>query len=193
MFQKYCLVTFLLLIKIAQSIKSSDFCNRVDKDCKGFYDSQEIYHIKCDYAKCQGIYKYSCGDGRCALDKSVCEKFQVWSSSLNSVISSRRVTDQIKNCSSLPFKLHLENVCINGANCFQKKLIHVRTGGVKLFNKIDCPCPISHGYHCGHKICTKSKKTCENFLSSHNKRKIPKSLKSCGNSNIILRKIYSLF
>ena len=60
---------FLLYLKLSIGIKSADFRNIIDKECKGSHSLFYSYKVICQPVDCAGKYKFPCGKQRCSIDK----------------------------------------------------------------------------------------------------------------------------
>jgi len=67
MFNKNFLLLILLLLKTILSLKPTDLCNKIQEECKGSYDHNQKYQVKCERFKCQGKYNFQCDFNKCAL------------------------------------------------------------------------------------------------------------------------------
>ena len=75
MFNKNTLILLLLTFNLAKSLKSIDLCILKQKECKGFYNEQENYEIKCDLIKCYGKLNYRCGSNICSKSIIECNEY----------------------------------------------------------------------------------------------------------------------
>ena len=57
------------------SLKENDFCHLNQHECKGFYDEEQKYEIKCKPIKCHGKYSHDCGSNICSNHKLKCEVY----------------------------------------------------------------------------------------------------------------------
>ena len=80
---------FIILIILAIATKSSvsfkpdDFCNLVQTESIGFYDSLNNYHTKHVKVNCHGKYSHKCDKDKCATNKQGCSDYQNYVLSLN--------------------------------------------------------------------------------------------------------------
>ena len=63
--------SFFLTINSTICLKSTDLCTLKQKECKGFYDEQENYHIECNLVKCHGSFNGSFRPGPSILSSSL--------------------------------------------------------------------------------------------------------------------------
>lgn len=91
----------------------------------------------------------------------------------------------------------LDEICVNGQNCYlkqpfsMKKINLHKFGQISLLQSIDCPCIGDYKYECGvdGEYCTSDQNACDGLLyliKTNNKKSIDK-LKSCNNSNLTIK------
>ncbi len=66
MFNKKSFIILCLTLHLTIGLKSSDFCSLKQQECKGFYDKQQNYEIKCNPIKCHGKFNYDCESNTCS-------------------------------------------------------------------------------------------------------------------------------
>ena len=65
------LFLFFSLIHLSVGLKPTDLCI-IRQECKGFYDNQHKYQIKCESIKCHGTFNNDCGFNICSRSKNKC-------------------------------------------------------------------------------------------------------------------------
>ena len=99
----------------------------------------------------------------------------------------------VKKCSEVIKKPSVNDICLNnGVQCLQQQIIPMRSGKITLMRRIACPCPtLEFNYECSKMYCTLDKFACDQLLVSMPKLK--NKVKSCNNSRIITKKVFSIF
>ena len=78
----------------------------------------------------------------------------------------------------------VKDFCINGKDCFHKKITPMRSRtNHKSLKKIDCPCIKNHAFICGKSHCAANGLACFNFFARNSSVTI---FNGCGNDNIII-------
>ena len=152
MSKKCIIIGIILLIKTILSLKSTDLCHNVEQECKGNYDSNQNYQIKCQNVKCFGKNGHQCGVTKCAVNKKQCDDYTNFTYSLSlqklkislgkySIQNQEQIkahekektkliiiNQKIANCPSSPYKFNTSDFCINGVFCTKIDVIPMRSG-----------------------------------------------------------------
>ncbi len=210
MFNKNFLLLILLLIKTILSLKPTDLCNNIQEECKGSYDHNQKYQVKCERFKCQGKYNFQCDFNKCAMSKKNCDDYTRFAYYLRlqnefiSQMSQYKYYSSIENqsfykkqgqklilfnqhigiCPVIQYKWKPSDVCINGLKCFEKIKI-LKGFGYNYYKKpADCKCPSSHSFQCGKIsskfICSVNQGACETIKGL----KTLFGIQNCRNHNI---------
>lgn len=189
----------------------------LEKECTGIYDSKQKYQVTCSPEKCSltSTFNYTCGVGRCAVNKTICDEYlnmEIFTNSLIFKISLRPgmssnnvksvtnklvnnfhlVKSQVRTCPKIKHTWRADDACINGKTCFKKKRLNTKFTDLKLLSRYtlintECPCKRNqHRYKCGD-FCTTNKRVCIAMTLKKIQRSKATSLgmKSCGNSFIL--------
>lgn len=211
------LLALMVMIQQSLSLKSTDVCRLLQKECTGYYDSNRKYKIKCDTIECHGKYRFKCGRDKCTLGETECYSLQKWAldAKRNQLIynifpmpsnsqkksgytelSKFQVFNQsIKNCSHIAYQFKTSDICVSGTNCFEKSRLFMGQKNNDLTRKVDCKCTNKHNYRCGGGdglFCATNNTACEYYLRLKISKKLPQ-LKKCGNDNVIIFRKFSLF
>jgi hypothetical protein len=183
------------------SLRSDDFCYRKEMTCEGKYD-RNIYTTICKPINCSHHnLGYACNSEYCSVDRSACEEFENINfayriSSKNKPFSRKKLIklkkfhQNIKVCPKTYFILDSNEICMNENDCFLEQIVRMRSGNVKLINRIECPCMNKTGYKCGKFHCSVNNHVCDAFESGAFNSSY---IRSCANGNTIFEKISSLF
>jgi hypothetical protein len=202
MFNKKNLILYLLTLYSVTSLKSTDFCNlNKQQECKGFYDKQHNYHIKCELIKCNQLLKNDCGFNICSRNKNKCFKYFYFHSKLALTIPAidallalkdfekqkqfHLFNKQIPDCENKIYKFESKDFCSNEGNCFMSNNFKSFGSNHKITYKFDCKCPSKQSFKCG-KHCATNSIACDYFKSN----KIKKKISDCGNKNITFNRYY---
>jgi len=208
----------LLQVILVHGLKSINFCNLIQKECLGSYDSSLNYTVTCNYMKCKSPYGFNCGKNRCAKNQDACFEFLNIEKYLNSFTyrdtfdsyfgnKMRLLKEQdifkfdsfkkkFRNCPKHDYEWKDTDICINGKSCYSKKELPNKNSFFSLFvykkftlNQIDCPCIGLNTYRCGKDHCAMNQISCDYF-----KKNIlsDNSLQLCGNDLIIYEKSFRL-
>ena len=129
----------LNLVSSILGLKSSDLCYIEEKECRGEYDPDLNYQIKCEPINCHGEYSYECGD-KCARYKTTCSNYQDFLFSnqrfrgdlfsifnflnINGKESGKikiKTFDQnIPTCPEKQYEFKLNHICLSGTHCYEK-------------------------------------------------------------------------
>ena len=82
MFNNKILIILLLKLHLTISLKSTHLCMIKQQACKGFYDENKNYEIKCEPIKCHGAFNFTCGLNICSNKKSECDEINKFGSYL---------------------------------------------------------------------------------------------------------------
>ena len=189
--------TFVILFGIfiqhqVLGIRPSQFCNLVDKECVGNYNSRYNYQIICDYVKCPTALPYRCGSYKCSVGKKECDEYMKMNRYSNSVIFKTSIMSQkaidtinsfdqdfvkfkkkIKNCPHQAYDWKVNDVCAADANCYEKEEIHGKYNFImKMFSnnkyilkRVNCPCSTGYSFKCGKMYCAINKRACDRMPS----------------------------
>ncbi len=185
---------FLLALNLAATLKPNDFCKLKQQECKGFYDKQHNYHIKCELIKCNGAFTNDCGFNICSKNKNKCTDYFYFYSKLALTVPAIDVwfvwfekqkkiqlfNKHVPVCKNKIHKFESKDFCSNEGNCFMINNYLNSLGLIrKITNKIDCKCPSKQSFKCG-KYCAANSIACDFFRSNKLKNKII----DCDNQNI---------
>jgi len=176
------------------SSSSSQYCVVSEKRCENKFDSTtQKYKMICDELKCNGTsLSYQCSIDHCALNKSYCDEKETQENSneINDLKKMFKMSIRvIKKCSNISTKWHVNDVCINGKECFIKKVVPMRSRtNKKITKKIVCTCTGKHSYQCTNDFCTLNSHTCIHFsLKTYSLNEAYNmNIKDCGNNKITL-------
>lgn len=214
MLRKYFII--VVLIGSVMSLRSSDLCNIVQKECYGHRDSQNNYEIKCVNIKCSVTHSFKCGQDKCSINQKECESYQHFTLVLNSYryksdmdkyamfspnlklkISTEKnklslFHENILNCPLKNYSLKLEDICLNGKSCYEKRVIFKGFGFNYSMRRIICTCSGVYNYQCGNDHCTIHKSACDKLKIQLIQHPIM-GLKECGNNDTSIHRKSSLF
>jgi hypothetical protein len=196
------ILLFLLKLNLTTGLKSTDFCNpKEKKECKGYYDRNKTYQIKCDTIKCHGTFSYDCGSEICSKNEIDCDEYKnvdaytklvsLMENLRHAPKKSKKINEielfkkKIKNCQLKPYNFKKNDFCLNGQNCFEIKKelkgfgFNYRSLITKL--KIDCRCPKRQSFKCGD-YCSIDSIACDYFKSINESNF--RNIKYCVNYNI---------
>jgi hypothetical protein len=202
MLNKKSKILIFLTLHLAIGLKSIDFCTSKQQECKGIYDKNQNYHIKCEPIKCHEPFSYKCGFKICTSNKTKCEEYTKIKIQMKIVLKSHSVSlineehylegrkkldllkKNIPNCQNKVYKPN--DFCLNGGNCIEIRIIPKVFGYFhKKRKQIDCKCPASKSFKCG-KYCTTDSIACDYY----NSNEINASIKDCGNHNITIQRSF---
>lgn len=174
------------------SVYSSGLCLNRQTECKGSYDSNYNYRIGCSLVECSGNYGFKCGNEYCSSDQSFCFYYQNYKLVIDSNRKEKKsryhkkLISSIHKCPPRKYEFKLDDVCLNGAGCTEKKLVQLRFNKMVLHKEIECPCMDTYNYHCNLGFCTINKEACDQFnqlrlLDSSITQVL--DIKPCGNGN----------
>ena len=195
------IITLIFLLKIQNSIvfclKSNDLCIPKQQECKGFYDEQNNYSIKC--TSCVNKLSHECESENkyCTKNKTHCNEYKRFYGYLKISIDLIQIdpsfNDRFKKekkklqsfnkmihaCERKIYKFNSNDFCLNGENCIEIRKVIKGFGfnyrSHKVSKQIDCKCPAKKSFKCG-KYCTTHSIACDYFTKSN--------IKHCGNHNI---------
>jgi hypothetical protein len=173
----------------------------VEKECRGDYDSNYNYHIKCEPISCHGKYLYNCGD-KCSLDETICSNYESFRlanqrnrGDLLSIFNSyhkngkelgkiklKNFNQNISTCPKLEYEFKLDHICLSGTNCYEKIKPYRGFKNEYIYRKTKCYCQGIYNYECNSSYCSINKQSCDYFMNiSSNGLIIKQSLNKCGN------------
>lgn len=154
----------LALILLTNVIQCLEVCKLVQESkCKGTKE--------CPKLKCDGIYKYSCGEAYCSVNHLECDHLMYIKLTMSSylglkmhMIQSKKYQAEIssiKNCNLKP-KTMIDpvDICMKKIDCNSK---------VSISQTQDCSCKGKFDFSCGKKYCATSKKKCVKFMKTEKK------------------------
>ena len=178
-FNKIILILFLITLNLIFCMKSKDFCGLNQKE-----------------DECQGLFNYKCGSDMCAKNITDCTELLKMNSYLilllkNKIIHTKQIdkfkleSEKIqtfyKNIKKCDIKFKSNDICLNGANCVEKRLSNTKKFGYKyVIYEVGCKCPTNHNYICGQ-YCFTDLETCNYYKSIEKISKNFKKIKKCGN------------
>ena len=179
----------LITIEITISLKQNEICKNSQQECRGKYNSMNLYHTECEPVKCHGSHNYKCNNIYCTTNAKSCNDFYNLNRPRTSMLklpqranSHSLYTNQIKDCKQKEYKLNHKDVCLTGNNCilYEKSTSKNAVFDLKsLIRKIPCPCKGKHNYHCGTNYCTVNGSVCDHLI----KKKSVSNLQKCLNDN----------
>lgn len=193
----FCFIIVVASSFRANAFKSSDICIITEEVCKGHYDKYENYETKCEREKCSGKIDFQCGIDHCSSSPETCEKLRnlqlVFKSLVKSRINENKLHSikvflkSIRKCPSEAYEWDINDICLNGKNCYSKQVLPLRYEKVRLIKKIDCLCEKKHSYKCEKDYCAANKKACDTFAASYLNNSTFR-INACGND----RRVYKL-
>ncbi len=137
MLNKKSLIILFLLFNLTVSIKTNNFCFNKQKQCKGYYNREQNYQIKCELIKCHGTFKYDCGSSNvCSNNMTECSEYIkmnsfydvlntirtvdpiIFNKNLNQINKIKYFNKNIKVCkNAIVQKFNPNDFCVNGQNC----------------------------------------------------------------------------
>lgn len=197
-------IVFLKLIIPDFCLKPSDFCMISEKKCKSLHDLiTNEYKLHCEEVKCQGKLNYQCDMDHCTISKEICDEFLKLKTTRNTLLiedferPNRRYQMYIRvvrKCTPQLLGEHendwnSSDVCINGEECFYRKIIPMRSRtSVKVMKRVECPCIGNYSYFCGKDFCSLNRHACEGlnvrFFTKTKAQEL--GIKQCENSKIIV-------
>ena len=193
---KKVLILLFLIFNLTFALKSSNFCVPKQQECKGYYDDNQNYKIKCNTIKCNGLYQTKCGLNMCSQNRNDCKEFKRLNTYIkikqqlkptkikekNNTMNSFR--KHIKDCKYKIYKFELKDFCLNSNDC--KTFLGHR---YKMVKQVDCKCPNEKNYICG-KYCTTDSIACNYFQLLNETKYNFLNIKNCGNQNSVYMKPY---
>jgi hypothetical protein len=191
MFNKNTLILLLLTFNLAKSLKSIDLCILKQKECKGFYNEQENYDIKCDLIKCYGKLNYRCGSNICSKSIIECNEYNKMTL-YNKIILESKTNDTFMAMKylkdKLTFKLFIKHIqiCKNKIYEFQSNDFCLREKECKKVNitqqqqqQTDCKCPTNQSFMCADKYCATDSLACDYFKLNENNKYFTNNIIDC--------------
>ena len=198
-------IILFVSLHLTISLKSNDFCIPIQKVCRGYYDINQTYQIKCNLIDCYGSYSIKCSNlNICSNIKSNCNEYINKLSNYEKIINliifkipkyakilkerynkNKNKNKNLKNCQFKPYNFKKNDFCLNGLNCFEIKKelkgfgFNYRSFITKL--KIDCRCPKRQSFRCGN-YCSIDSIACDHYKSMNEFNFV--NFKYCVNYNI---------
>ena len=199
---------FLHFLHSLFSLQSSDLCNRVQKECRGQYDLNLNYQIKCESISCHGRYSYECND-KCATDETTCYNYETFRISnqrnradIFSILNSFHTNgyksgkDKLKNfeqnilsCPERSYEFKLNHICLKGKDCYEKIKQFRNFKSHYIYRKVKCLCSSIYNYECHDLYCSTNQQSCDYFKNITIEAKTKQALNKCGNNTKINQKI----
>lgn len=185
------IIIFLIAVQMTAMIssQSNDLCILPDKYLN-HYESQNA--PICQSKKCEGKYSFQCNSNHCLKSKQACNEFLA-----SKLLKNLHVIGEREESMPIMLKENVQkpesdewdsdDICMNGNDCFSKKIIPMRSRtAIKILKRVDCPCIGYYSYQCGKEFCAADLNACDGF-SKRSKRIRPESLslKGCGNDKFI--------
>ena len=163
----------LITIEITISLKQNEICKNSQQECRGKYNSMNLYHTECEPVKCHGSHNYKCNNIYCTTNAKSCNDFYNLNRPRTSMLklpqranSHSLYTNQIKDCKQKEYKLNHKDVCLNVKKCLKPEEVYSKYSFLKKKpKKIECPCRGKHNYHCGDKYCTINSRVCDHLFT----------------------------
>ncbi len=203
MFKKISLIfLFLTLINLTKCLKSNDVCFQNQKECKGFYDKQENYQLKCEPIRCSQKLSFQCGLGVCTKNITECNEYNKLNLYIQNLVTTKTnisdTSNEVKHlkerfrfrtfikhvqiCSHKIYKFNPDDFCyLSKRECFEKNIEIMR-------QNFSCKCPTNQSFICG-KYCAFNSISCDFYKK--NGKKIDNNIKDCENRNTTA--IFSFF
>jgi hypothetical protein len=204
MFNKKSVIILCVILHLAISLKSSNFCFIKQQVCKGFYNEYEMYQTKCEKMNCHGKFNYDCGFHVCSNNMTDCNSYKQFDSyiklilqmqSINSIITSDQIktkksfkmfNKQIRSCQNQNYEFKSDDFCLNGKDC--KIVKNYSFHKIKFMKSTVCKCPIKQSFRCGE-YCTSDSIACDYHRLNENKSFLVSSnINNCGNQNVTILK-----
>ena len=142
------LVYFLVLIKIMDCIKSTDFCHKTSINNK-CYDK---------------VHNFNCGHDLCSADVKSCQSIIIFSKMTLTKEGFQKerfksFKNQIKNCPEPPkYEWSASDVCLNTKDCKKPSYL-------KRWSSHKCKCTGKYSYNCNNDYCASDKRACKGLKS----------------------------
>lgn len=155
-----------------------------------------LFLRECNENSCQNQFSYECGPSLCSTDQNECDSLkralgqESESEEKESSGSSSLERDLVKKSAdeTMIDSFNPDDVCINGVDCFSRKIIPLRSRtSIKVLKRVDCQCVGHYGYPCGREHCAVDSSACSAFEKRKFEiiKKDSNLLKKCGNSKHI--------
>ena len=187
MFNKKSIIFLFLTLNLVFGLNPIDFCSSKQQECKGIYDKNHTYQIKCEPIKCHKPFSYKCGLNICARNKTKCislTKHHFMNEEENKIKLFKK---NVLECQNQNYNFETNDLCVNGKNCFEinnnLKGFGFNYRKLKTTEKIDCKCPRRQNFKCG-KYCSTNSIACDYHKSAKNEKLISQ-IKGCGNNDRI--------
>ena len=187
MINKNALIIIFLTLNLTFSLKSNDFCSLELKEHKFF-----------------GLYTYKCELYLCSKNETECNrykmmnyysnllfKFETFDQEYSKKYETKKLFEKFnKNIKKCEYKFEINNFCLNGENCIEKKITPTGYGYQYLNYKVKCKCPQEKSFECDQ-YCTSDSNACDYYKSNI---KINKHFTKCGNQNSsTIRSFFSIW
>jgi len=190
------LVSIMAIEKaISTRFNINNICIGVKNRCKGLYEYNLKYQIKCEKKACKGKLSYDCGSDYCDKNKHSCEiitnlrfLIKAYKSLLlfeKELEKYSHIIERINYCAIDAYSLQPDDICINGDGCYSVSRFSFKIGMNRITKPIICRCPANQTYHCGEKFCAVHSDACLAFNKTHSSSFI----RNCDNGNQIIKKI----
>lgn len=174
---------YLLSFKLISSLRKSEFCNLVEKECVGRLDANRTYQVVCHYQKCPNSF-ISCGsEDMCVSNKKECEEYLMMNIYLDPTLYTEdmppslklilkvmkknfdRFRKEIAHCPKREYTWKASDMCFAGSGCYRKEFIAnsefswfwmISYKNYEL-KRVDCPCNEKNTYICGKDYCSINK------------------------------------
>lgn len=160
------------MVMINIGLQANNLCALRSKNRRSFNAQTLSNNLLCENKNCEGKLSYKCGTNHCSINKKLCDDFF-------------KLREKNEEKFKRKFKTSIvKDICINGKDCFHKKITPMRSRtNHKSLKKIDCPCIKNHAFICGKSHCAANGLACFKFLARNSSATI---LNGCGNDNIII-------
>lgn len=195
---KFTVLIIGFIIKSALSLKSSELCNNIPKDCRDQVNSS--FPLSNCVQKCFGHFSYQCSVEYCTESEHSCKIFLKLKQEIRSLNTLRsrmgiekmfekklernnKFIKSVKKCGRYEWKA--TDTCLKTKiNCrvMQKMPLVGRLGGFEYMKTIECQCKGVYSFNCGKEYCTRDQTSCNGFNMMKNSAFISSSyIKKCVN------------
>lgn len=142
------LIYFLVLIKILESIKETDFCYKTKIDNKLIY--------------CHDKHSFICVHDICSIDINACQRLVIFSTMTLTregfyKDKYKKFKSRILNCTEpTKYKWNPKDVCLNTKNC--AKPSYYRRSSLISYK---CKCTGKYSFNCNNDYCASNKRACQ--------------------------------
>ena len=166
--ERKLLILFFFIFNVIITVKSKysteSYCNR----------HQEY---------CNSKKNFKCGSKYCSINEKSCQKLLNLETLISSVKNLKTYQTQlqnfhlflmaIKDCERVILK---NEICIREKACHKFQFVSLKTAGLKVPIRVECPCDMNHPYACKNRFCGSRKKICQiletNLESENNSIKV---------------------